>query len=161
VTGLATRTKESEIERKFAKYGEVVKTHLVCDPRTGDSRGFAFVTMSSDIEAQDAMEGINRTELDGRIISVEKSKRARPRSPTPGRYLGHEKGSTMARGGYGGRYGGSSYGGGYGGRSGGSSYSGRRYDPYERRDRRSPSPSRSRRSPDYSRGRSRSRSRSR
>lgn len=73
MTGLASRTREADLERKFSKFGEVVKAHLVCDPRTGDSRGFAFVTMGSDTEAQDAMEGGNRTELDGRIISVEKN----------------------------------------------------------------------------------------
>jgi RNA recognition motif-containing protein len=55
----------------------------VCDPRTGDSRGFAFVTMGSDTEAQDAMEGGNRTELDGRIISVEKVHNPCESPPSP------------------------------------------------------------------------------
>ncbi len=48
------------------------KVHLVTDPRSGDSRGFAFVTMGSIAQAEECVEYLNRGELDGRTITVEK-----------------------------------------------------------------------------------------
>jgi len=72
VAGLSIRTSATELERKFAKYGKVIECHLVTDPRTKDSRGFGFVTMETVEAAEDAIRGMNRAEIDGRHVSVEK-----------------------------------------------------------------------------------------
>jgi RNA recognition motif-containing protein len=72
VAGLSLRTTEAELERKFSKYGVVKDCRLVRDPRTQESRGFGFITMETIEQADDAIRGLNRTELDGRILTVEK-----------------------------------------------------------------------------------------
>lgn len=51
---------------------QVTDCHLVTDPRTKDSRGFGFVTMETVEAAEDAIRGINHSEVDGRMITVEK-----------------------------------------------------------------------------------------
>eukprot|EP00697_Spironema_sp_BW2_P007101 gnl/Spiro4/2130_TR1013_c0_g2_i1.p1 gnl/Spiro4/2130_TR1013_c0_g2~~gnl/Spiro4/2130_TR1013_c0_g2_i1.p1 ORF type:complete len:147 (-),score=12.24 gnl/Spiro4/2130_TR1013_c0_g2_i1:189-587(-) len=72
VSGLSVRTTEHELERCFAKYGHVEKCELVYDPKTRESRGFAFVTMATRADAEDSIQGLNRSCLDGRVIIVEK-----------------------------------------------------------------------------------------
>lgn len=62
------------------------------DPHTNDHRGFAFVTMEHYEDADRAIEALNGLELEGRAIRVERAKRGRPRTPTPGRYYGPAKG---------------------------------------------------------------------
>jgi len=91
IAGLSIRTTERELERKFEKYGKVLDCRLVLDPRTKESRGFGFVTMETSEQATDAVRGLDRAEVDGRVISVEKAKRNRPRTPTPGQYLGNDR----------------------------------------------------------------------
>lgn len=61
------------------------------DPHTKDSRGFAFVTMETAEEAEAAIAGLNATELMGRTMNVEKARRGRARTPTPGQYHGPPK----------------------------------------------------------------------
>lgn len=61
------------------------------DPHTKDSRGFAFVTMNTAEEADAALVGTNATELMGRTMNVEKARRGRARTPTPGQYHGPPK----------------------------------------------------------------------
>lgn len=61
------------------------------DPITRESRGFAFVTMESPEEADAAIRVLNGQELMGRTISVQKARRGRARTPTPGQYKGPNK----------------------------------------------------------------------
>lgn len=61
------------------------------DPHTRDSRGFGFVTMDSLEDAENAINTLNSTEQHGKIITVEKARRGRARTPTPGRYYGPPK----------------------------------------------------------------------
>jgi transformer-2 protein len=68
------------------------------DPHTRESRGFGFIRMQNSDDAERAIAGISGSEVDGRVVTVEKAKRSRPRTPTPGRYYGPPK-----RGGGGGR----------------------------------------------------------
>jgi len=91
VQGLSVRTKAIDIDRKFSQFGKVEHIHLVTDPRTEESRGFAFVTMSILEEAEKVIQQLHGTELDGRMLIIEKSRRKVPRSPTPGHYMGHER----------------------------------------------------------------------
>ncbi|CAI0436729.1 unnamed protein product, partial [Linum tenue] len=88
VTGLSTRVTERELEDHFAKEGKVASCFLVVEPRTRISRGFAFVTMDSVEDANRCVKYLNQSVLEGRYITVEKSRRKRPRTPTPGHYLG-------------------------------------------------------------------------
>lgn len=91
VTGIHPRLEESEITRLFEKYGEVEKCQIMRDPHTGDSRGFGFVKMVTSEQADAAMEGLRGEVIEGRTLSIEKARRSRPRTPTPGKYFGPPK----------------------------------------------------------------------
>ena len=88
VTGLSTRTQETDLEKFFSKEGKVKDCRVVIDPRTKESRGFAFVTMENVEDARRCIKYLHRTVLEGRLISVAKAKRTRERTPTPGEYCG-------------------------------------------------------------------------
>ncbi|XP_031096226.1 serine/arginine-rich splicing factor SR45a-like [Ipomoea triloba] len=88
VTGLSTRVTSSDLEKFFSSEGKVVECHLVTDPRTKESRGFGFVTMETNEAADRCVKYLNRSVLEGRLVTVEKAKRKRGRTPTPGRYQG-------------------------------------------------------------------------
>ncbi|MQL84786.1 hypothetical protein Taro_017300 [Colocasia esculenta] len=149
VTGLSTRVTERDLENHFSKEGKVARCFLVVEPRTRISRGFAFVTMDTVEDADRCVKYLNQSVLQGRYITVEKSRRKRPRTPTPGNYLGlkstrepsHRYDRSRYRGGYARDDYGGGGGGGYRRRSpfrGGREYSPRR-SPYgggrSRRDR--------------------------
>ncbi|URE42958.1 hypothetical protein MUK42_24945 [Musa troglodytarum] len=72
VTGLFSRVTRDELEKHFASEGKVVDVHLVVDPWTRESRGFGFVTMSTIEEADSCIKYLNRSVLEGRVITVEK-----------------------------------------------------------------------------------------
>ncbi|KAM0942326.1 putative RNA recognition motif domain, nucleotide-binding alpha-beta plait domain superfamily [Dioscorea sansibarensis] len=129
VTGLSTRVTERDLEDHFSKEGKVVDCRLVVEPRTRISRGFAFVTMDAVEDAERCIKYLNQSVLEGRYITVEKSRRKRPRTPTPGNYLGMKSTRDNSyRSRYRGGYGRDDYGGGGGGGGGG----------YRRSPRRSP-----------------------
>ena len=79
----------------FAKVGEVAEANVVTDRETGRSRGFGFVEMSSDAEAQAAIEMWNGKELDGRTITVNE---ARPFEPRPRGEGGFKRGGGFGGG---------------------------------------------------------------
>ncbi|KAI9829251.1 MAG: hypothetical protein M1819_006431 [Sarea resinae] len=94
------------------------------DPHTKESRGFGFVKMVTAEQADAAKEGLQGEVFEGRTLSIEKARRARPRTPTPGKYFGppkreDERGPPRR------------FGGRYDDRRGG--YGGRRDDPYSYR----------------------------
>ncbi|KAL1541090.1 serine/arginine-rich splicing factor SR45a-like [Salvia divinorum] len=88
VTGLSTRVTKRDLEKHFSTEGKVEEVHLVVNPWTRESRGFGFVTMSSLKEAERCIKYLDGSVLEGRVVSVEKARRRRGRTPTPGRYLG-------------------------------------------------------------------------
>lgn len=88
ITLLSQKTKKEELESVFSRYGKVVSCSIVTDPHTGESRGFGFISMDDVANSEAAMDALNGYELDGRKISVQKARRNRPRSPTPGEYRG-------------------------------------------------------------------------
>jgi len=61
------------------------------DPHTQESRGFGFVKMVTAEQADAAKEGLQGEVYEGRTLSIEKARRARPRTPTPGKYFGPPK----------------------------------------------------------------------
>lgn len=94
VTGIHPRLLEEEVTRLFTKYGTVEKCQIMRDPHTKESRGFGFVKMITSEEADAAKEGLQGKEFEGRTLSIEKARRARPRTPTPGKYFGPPSKST-------------------------------------------------------------------
>ena len=114
VGNLSYNVRDDDLQQAFAQYGTVASAKVMMDRDTGRSKGFGFVEMGSDPEAQAAINGMNGQALDGRAIVVNE---ARPREERPGGFGG-------SRGGYGGGTGG---GGGFGG--GGHSGGGGGYRP--------------------------------
>ena len=80
VGNLSFKITENDLQDAFAAYGSVVETNLMMDRMSGRPRGFAFVTMGSEEEAQKAIEALNGKELDGRALTVNV---ARPREERP------------------------------------------------------------------------------
>lgn len=68
-------TNEDQLNQVFGEYGEVVSVNIVTDKISGRSRGFAFVEMAKDEEADSAMAGLNGKEIDGRKIKVNEARR--------------------------------------------------------------------------------------
>ncbi|XP_024981406.1 serine/arginine-rich splicing factor SR45a-like [Cynara cardunculus var. scolymus] len=88
VTGLSTRVTQEQLEEHFSKEGKVSNCFLVVEPRSRISRGFAFITMETLEDANRCIKHLNQSVLEHRQITVERSRRKRPRTPTPGHYLG-------------------------------------------------------------------------
>ena len=82
VGNISFNTVESDIQDLFAKVGNVTRCSLITDRYTGRSRGFAFVEMGTEQEAQSAIQEIDGKELDGRNLKVNE---ARPREARPSR----------------------------------------------------------------------------
>lgn len=80
VGNLSFETTENDLQDAFAVFGTVAEANLMIDRSTNRSRGFGFVTMSSDTEAQSAIEGMNGRDLRGRALTVNL---ARPREERP------------------------------------------------------------------------------
>ncbi|KAI9930122.1 hypothetical protein ASPWEDRAFT_35392 [Aspergillus wentii DTO 134E9] len=91
VTGIHPRLTESDISRLFEKYGDVENCSIMLDPHTKESRGFGFVKMVTAEQADAAKEGLQGEVIEGRTLSIEKARRSRPRTPTPGKYFGPPK----------------------------------------------------------------------
>ena len=111
VGNLPYSVRDSDLEQAFGQFGAVTSAKVMMERDTGRSKGFGFVEMGNDAEAQAAINGMNGQPLGGRSIVVNE---ARPMEPRPPR-----------SGGFGGG-GGGGYGGGGGGRSGGGGYGGGR-----------------------------------
>jgi cold-inducible RNA-binding protein len=123
VAKLDFQTTSEDLQSLFEQFGQVDSAKVVFDKETGRSRGFAFVEMPNDEEAQEAINNLNETNVDGRTIVV---KKAEPREGGGG---GGSRGGGGGRGGFsrGGGGGGFSRGGGGGyggGRGGGGGYGG-------------------------------------
>lgn len=98
VGNLSYNVTSSDLEKMFSQYGTVKSAQVIADKYTGRSKGFGFVEMKSDAEAQAAITGLNLQEHDGRCITVNE---ARPREERGG-----GGGGGGGRGGYGGGGGG-------------------------------------------------------
>lgn len=70
VAKLNFKTKKEELEAAFAQYGQVTSCKIVRDKETGRSKGFGFVEMPDDAEANAAINALNEKEFDGRVIVV-------------------------------------------------------------------------------------------
>jgi RNA recognition motif. (a.k.a. RRM, RBD, or RNP domain) len=117
VGNLPYSVRDSDLEQAFGQFGAVTSAKVMMERDTGRSKGFGFVEMASDAEAQAAISGMNGQPLGGRSVVVNE---ARPMEQRPRGYGGGGGGS--GGGGYGG--GGGGYGGGGGGYGGGGGRSG-------------------------------------
>jgi RNA recognition motif-containing protein len=115
VGNLAYGVDSSELEQLFGAHGTVTSAQIINDRETGRSKGFGFVEMGSDDEAQAAIEALNGFEHNGRALTVNE---ARPREERGGGGGGYGGGGGGGRGGYSGGGGGGGRGG-YGGGGGG------------------------------------------
>ena len=124
VGNLPYSVRDGDLEQSFGQFGTVTSAKVMMERDTGRSKGFGFVEMGSDAEAQAAVNGMNGQPLGGRSLVVNE---ARPMEPRPPRSGGGGYGGGGGGGGYGGGGreggGGGGYGGG-GGRDGGGGYGG-------------------------------------
>lgn len=129
VGNLSFQTTSQDLQDFFAQAGTVESASVISDRDTGQSKGFAFVEMSTDEEAAAAIEQFNGKELDGRMLKVNEARPRESRGGGGGRGFGGGGGGN--RGGYGG--GGNRGGGGFGGNrrggGGGGGGQGRRSEP--------------------------------
>ncbi|PQA79395.1 RNA-binding protein [Rhodoferax sp. TS-BS-61-7] len=113
--------RDEDLQQAFAAHGSVSSAKVMMERDTGRSKGFGFVEMGSDAEAQTAINAMNGQQFGGRGLVVNEARPMEPRPPRSGGFGGGAGGG----GGFGG--GGRSGGGGYGGggdRSGGGGYGG-------------------------------------
>ena len=122
VGNLAFQTTSQDLQQLFAQAGTVESASVIEDRATGQSKGFAFVEMSTEEEAASAIEQFNGKEVGGRMLKVNE---ARPRENRGGGGFGGNRGG----GGYGGNRGGGGFGGNRGGGNRGGGGQGRRSEP--------------------------------
>ena len=80
VGSLPYATTDAKLEEIFSQYGTVESARIITDKLTGRSKGFGIVQMSSGLEAQNAIQALNGSELDGRSLTVNE---ARPQERRP------------------------------------------------------------------------------
>jgi RNA recognition motif-containing protein len=88
VGGLPYSTTEQQLSDLFAAHGSVASARIITDKFTGQSRGFGFVEMSGDSEAQAAIAALNGTQHGGRTLTVNEARPQEPRSGGGGRGFG-------------------------------------------------------------------------
>ena len=127
VGNLPYSVRDEDLQQSFGQFGAVTSAKVMMERDTGRSKGFGFVEMGSDAEAQAAITGMNGQPLGGRSVVVNE---ARPMEARPPRTGGFGGGGGGYGGGAGGGGGGGGYGGGGGGRSGGGGSDGGFRSPY-------------------------------
>ena len=80
VGGLPFSVTEGQLQEMFAAHGSVQSARVITDRFTGRSRGFGFVEMGSESEAQEAIQKLNGTQLEGRTLTVNEARPPRERS---------------------------------------------------------------------------------
>ena len=88
VGNLSYQTTEDELRDLFAEFGDVVSAKLIVDKFTGQSKGFGFVEMSNNSEAQKAMDELNGRDVNGRSVTVNQARPRQERSRGGGRGYG-------------------------------------------------------------------------
>ena len=112
VGNLPYSVRDNDLEQSFGQFGSVTSAKVMMERDTGRSKGFGFVEMGSDAEAQAAIEGMNGAPLGGRSLVVNEARPMEPRPPRSGGFGGGFGGGGREGGGGGFR---SPYGGGNGG----------------------------------------------
>ena len=118
VGNLPYTVRDEDLQQSFGEFGSITSAKVMMERDTGRSKGFGFVEMGNDAEAQAAIAGMNGQSLGGRAITVNEARPMEARPPRTGGFGGGGGGGYGGGGGGGDRSGGGGYGGG-GGRSGG------------------------------------------
>ena len=119
VGNLPYSVRDGDLEQAFGQFGSVTSAKVMMERDTGRSKGFGFVEMGSDEEAQSAISGMNGQPLGGRSVVVNEARPMEERPPRSGGGGFGGGGRREGGGGYGGGGGGGGYGGGGGRREGG------------------------------------------
>ncbi len=133
VGNLPYSVRDEDLNQAFGAFGGVTSAKVMMERDTGRSKGFGFVEMASDAEAQAGINGMNGQQLGGRAIVVNEARPMEDRPPRTGGFGGGAGRSGGGGGGYGGGAGGGggrSGGGGYGGGAGGGGSDGGFRSPY-------------------------------
>jgi cold-inducible RNA-binding protein len=130
VGNLPYSVRDEDLQQSFGQFGAVTSAKVMMERDTGRSKGFGFVEMGSDAEAQAAINGMNGQPLGGRSVVVNEARPMEARPPRSGGFGGGGGGGGYGGGGGGDRSGGGGYGGGGGGRSGGGGSDGGFRSPY-------------------------------
>ena len=139
VGNLPYSVRDQDLDQAFSQFGAVTSAKVMMERDTGRSKGFGFVEMGSNEEAQAAIDGMNGQSLGGRNVVVNEARPMEPRPPRSGGFGGGGYGGGPREGGYGGgrreggygsgpREGGGGYGGGR--REGGGGHDGGFRSPY-------------------------------
>ncbi|KAJ4455292.1 putative RNA-binding protein [Paratrimastix pyriformis] len=91
ISGLKSHVDDRMLEHIFSPYGRIVQHRVVTDPHTRESRGFGFVHLDSQEHAQAAIDALHGKVVEDCNLSVQFARRNRPRTPTPGKYMGTER----------------------------------------------------------------------
>ena len=94
---MSFRLNNEDLQQAFEAYGEVSSAKIIMDKFTGRSRGFGFVEMPDDDAAENAINSLNGTDLEGKTISVAE---ARPREDRPRRTNNDRNSNSRGGGGY-------------------------------------------------------------
>ncbi len=129
VGNLPYSVRDEDLQQSFGQFGAVTSAKVMMERDTGRSKGFGFVEMASDAEAQAAINGMNGQPLGGRSVVVNEARPMEARPPRTGGF-GGGGGYGGGAGGGGGGYGGGGSGGGGGGRSSGGGSDGGFRSPY-------------------------------
>jgi cold-inducible RNA-binding protein len=111
VGNLAYSVADSDLQQAFGEYGSVTSAKVMMDRESGRSKGFGFVEMGDDAQAQAAINGMNGQPFGGRNVVVNEARPMEARPPRSGGGGGYEGGGRSGGGGYGGGGGGGSDGG--------------------------------------------------
>ena len=132
VGNLPYSVRDEDLQQSFGQFGAVTSAKVMMERDTGRSKGFGFVEMASDAEAQAAINGMNGQPLGGRSVVVNEARPMEARPPRTGGFGGGGGGYGGGAGGGGDRSGGGGYGGGGGGggRSSGGGSDGGFRSPY-------------------------------
>ena len=102
VGNLPYSVRDGDLEQSFSEFGSVTSAKVMMERDTGRSKGFGFVEMGSDAEAQVAIQGMNGQSLGGRSITVNEARPMEPRAPRSGGYGGGDRSGGYGGGGRGG-----------------------------------------------------------
>ena len=115
VGNLLYSVRDNDLQQQFGEYGNVTSAKVMMERDTGRSKGFGFVEMGSDAEAQAAIEGLHGKDMGGRALVVNEARPMEPRPPRSGGFGGGGYGGGRREGGFGGGNGGDGFRSPYGG----------------------------------------------
>ncbi|WP_024994222.1 RNA recognition motif domain-containing protein [Phocaeicola paurosaccharolyticus] len=97
VSHLSWNTQNDSLQNLFSQFGEVTSANIITDRETGRSRGFGFVEMVNDNEGQEAINSLNETEFEGKVINVSVARQREERSSNGGGFNRNNNGYNSRR----------------------------------------------------------------